>query len=153
MDKFVIKSPIGNLLVGVEGDMLVSIGFAKGSKGRTARSPFEREVAQQIKEYFQGKRKEFALPLKVLGTAFTQRVLKELWALDFGETISYSDLALRSGRPKASRAVARVMATNRLPIVLPCHRILEASGRLGGYGGGLRKKEYLLAHEGAFARS
>jgi len=146
--KFGLKTPVGRLAIEVEGETVIGVELS----GRCQRAPgtvFEKEVARQFKEYFLGKRKEFSLPLMVQGSSFCQDVLKELWALDFGEVISYQDLALRVRKPKAARAVARIMARNRLPILLPCHRIVQSTGALGGYGGGSRMKKALLQHEHA----
>lgn len=154
MNKFSVSTPFGSLIVETENDdSLIAIDFpSKKQRFRSARTPFEREVARQLQQYFSGKRKEFELPLVLKGTEFTQRVLQELWALEYGEVITYSDLALRVGRPKGARAVARVMAHNRLPIVLPCHRIVGRTASSGGYGGGLKLKKALLELEESGSR-
>ena len=83
-----------------------------------------------------------------MSRGFRADVLRALEQVDFGETVSYAELALRVGNPKASRAVGTAMATNPIPIVVPCHRVLRTGGHLGGYGGGLDAKRWLLAHEG-----
>jgi methylated-DNA-[protein]-cysteine S-methyltransferase len=109
------------------------------------------EARRELDEYFEGTRQAFDLALDWrLSRGFRRTVLEHLYAeVPFGETISYLELAERSGNRKASRAVGSAMATNPLPIVVPCHRVLRTGGALGGYGGGLDAKRHLLAHEGA----
>ena len=105
------------------------------------------EAKRQLGEYFDGKRREFDLPLGASGTEFQQRVWAELRRIPFGETISYRTLAERIGKPAASRAVGQANGRNRLPIVVPCHRGVSHDGKLGGYGGGLPTKQRLLDFE------
>lgn len=102
------------------------------------------EAKRQLGEYFDGKRQEFDLPLGAGGTEFQQRVWAELRRIPFGETISYGELAARIGNPSGSRAVGQANGANRLPIVVPCHRVIGHDGKLGGYGGGLAVKQALL---------
>lgn len=148
LETFLVSTPLGGLLCRMRDGLLEEIQFASnGSKVRGPKSRAEREVAQEIRAYFLRKRKGFEIPFLIRGTEFERRVLHELWHLDYGEKISYSDLALRVGAPKAVRAVACVMARNKLPLLLPCHRVVSSDGGLGGYSGGLRKKRYLLALE------
>ena len=101
----------------------------------------------QLDEYFAGARREFDLPLATAGTPFQESVWSELTNIPFGETISYAQLATCIGRPGASRAVGRANGENRLAILLPCHRVVAADGKLCGYGGGLWRKQWLLDHE------
>jgi methylated-DNA-[protein]-cysteine S-methyltransferase len=105
---------------------------------------------RQLDEYFEGKRQEFdlSLDLQVLAD-FNRRVLGELARVPYGEVVTYGQLAARAARPRAARAVGTVMNRNPLPIVLPCHRVIGANGKLVGYGGGLDRKEALLRLEGA----
>ena len=105
------------------------------------------EAKRQLGEYFDRKRREFDLPLCAGGTEFQQRVWAELRRIPFGETISYRTLAERIGKPAASRAVGQANGRNRLPIVVPCHRVISHDGKLGGYGGGLPTKQRLLDFE------
>ena len=105
------------------------------------------EAKRQLGEYFDRKRREFDLPLCADGTEFQQRVWAELRRIPFGETISYRTLAERIGKPAASRAVGQANGRNRLPIVVPCHRVISHDGKLGGYGGGLPTKQRLLDFE------
>jgi methylated-DNA-[protein]-cysteine S-methyltransferase len=107
-------------------------------------------VRRQLDEYFAGQRHEFDLPLDwALSRGFRRAVLDELAKVPYGQIVTYLDLAGRAGNPKASRAVGSAMATNPLPIVVPCHRVIRTDGSLGGYGGGLPMKQHLLALEGA----
>jgi len=106
-----------------------------------------REAKNQIGEFFAGKRKEFELPLKPEGSNFQLSVWKELTRIPFGKTITYGELAKRIGKPDAPRAVGLANGKNPISIIVPCHRVIGASGKLTGYGGGLDRKEWLLAHE------
>ena len=103
----------------------------------------------QLEEYFAGVRTGFDLPLLPDGSAFQQQVWARLRQIPYGATISYSELARRVGDPSAVRAVGGANARNPIPIVVPCHRVIGADGSLTGFGGGIERKRWLLAHEGA----
>ena len=109
------------------------------------------DVRRQLDEYFDGKRTTFSLQIDwQLSRGFRQMVLKTLFSqVHFGEVVSYHELATRVGNPKASRAVGSAMATNPVPIVVPCHRVLRTGGAIGNYGGGVEMKRQLLTHEGS----
>lgn len=102
------------------------------------------DAKRQLEQYFAGERREFDLPLTLEGTDFQRRVWAELRRIPFGETISYGELASRIGKPTASRAVGAANGRNRLPVVVPCHRVIGSDGRLTGFGGGLPAKQALL---------
>ncbi|KAB3532891.1 methylated-DNA--[protein]-cysteine S-methyltransferase [Alkaliphilus pronyensis] len=106
------------------------------------------QYINQLTEYFQGKRKEFTFPISLTGTAFQTKVWKELANIPYGKTASYRDIAERIDNPKAMRAVGMANNKNKLPIVIPCHRVIGVNNRLIGYGGGLHIKEELLKLEG-----
>jgi methylated-DNA-[protein]-cysteine S-methyltransferase len=106
-----------------------------------------RETARQLARYFAGELKEFDLPLDLRGTEFQKRVWCELRAIPYGETRAYGDIAKAIGAPKAVRAVGAANGQNPIPIVVPCHRVIGASGRLVGFGGGLEMKRLLLKLE------
>ena len=108
-------------------------------------------VRRQLDEYFAGRRTTFSLQIDwQLSHGFRQMVLKTLFSqVHFGEVVSYGELAQRVGHPRASRAVGTAMATNPVPIIVPCHRVLQAGGRIGNYGGGPEMKRELLIHEGS----
>ena len=107
------------------------------------------EAARQLDEYFQGKRRAFDLPLKLNGTEFQRAVWNALLEIPYGETRSYHDIAKRLNKPGAARAVGQANHRNPLWIIVPCHRVVQAGGGLGGYGGGLEVKRKLLELEGA----
>ena len=106
------------------------------------------EAERQLREYFDGKRTKFSLPLDLQGTEFQTKVWESLLGIPFGKTLSYSEIARRIGKPKASRAVGAAVGRNPIAIIVPCHRIIGASGQLTGFAGGLEIKEKLLKLEG-----
>ena len=158
----VVDSPIGELLVAASDRGLATISFdpdpedrleqlARIAGPRVLRSPRSVDAARrELDEYFQGHRKGFdvAVDLRALAP-FTVSVLEELARVPYGETTTYGDLARRVGHPRVARAVGTVMHHNRIPIVLPCHRVVGANGNLTGYAGGLHVKQTLLELEGA----
>ncbi|GAB3946363.1 methylated-DNA--[protein]-cysteine S-methyltransferase [Spirosoma harenae] len=111
-----------------------------------------RQAVDQLNEYFAGTRQTFDFPINPAGTTFQQTVWKALLDVPFGTTLSYLTLTRRIGDEKAIRAVAAANGKNPLWIVVPCHRIIGSDGSLTGYAGGLWRKQWLLEHEGAFAR-
>lgn len=146
-------TPVGLVRVGFprEGDSFVD-EVARSVSPRVAELPSRLdEVRRQLDEYFAGSRRTFDLEVDLrLSRGFRRTVLERLLAeIGYGQTLSYLELAERAGSPRASRAVGSAMATNPVPIVVPCHRVLRSGGQLGGYGGGLEVKRFLLAHEGA----
>jgi len=104
---------------------------------------------QQLMEYFGRTRTTFDLPLEPVGSTFQRRVWDALRVVPYGATVSYSELARRLGDPRATRAVGAANAKNPIPIIVPCHRVVGATGELTGFGGGLDRKRWLLEHEGA----
>ncbi len=158
----VVDSPIGDLFVAASDRGLAAISFdpnpeskleelARIGGPRVLRSSRSVDLARrELEEYFEGRRKSFDLSvdLRVL-PAFTVTVLEELARVPYGETTTYGDLARRVGHPRAARAVGTVMNRNRIPIVLPCHRVVGSTGDLTGYAGGLDVKQTLLELEGA----
>ncbi len=105
------------------------------------------QVAADLKKYFAGDLLEFDLPLKMLGTPFEKEVWGALKKIPYGKTCSYVDIAKAIEKPKASRAIGRANGVNQIAILIPCHRVINANGDLGGYGGGVAKKKWLLEHE------
>ncbi len=110
-------------------------------------NPHFDELDKQLKEYFNGQRKSFDLPLVTPGTQFQQNVWEQLQTIPYGKTRSYAEQAVAIGNPKAVRAVARANGDNRISIIIPCHRVIGSNGALTGYGGGLWRKKWLLEHE------
>ena len=102
----------------------------------------------ELNEYFKGERTHFSVPLDTQGTEFQQSVWRALMGVEFGKTKSYLDIAQAINNPKAVRAVGAANGKNPISIIVPCHRVIGASGKLTGYAGGLDRKEWLLKHEG-----
>ena len=102
------------------------------------------ELEKQLKEYFTKKRKEFSLPLALVGTSFQEEVWKVLQTIPYGEVRSYKEQATAVGNPKGVRAVANANGKNRISIVIPCHRVIGSNGKLTGYAGGIERKKYML---------
>ena len=153
----VVPSPVGELFLAATSRGLCRISYtvegqdeavARVFGARMLRSPLD-EVRRELDEYFEGRRREFDLPLDIRVAPFHEAVLHELARVPYGHTDTYGHLAALVGRPKAARAVGTVMNRNPIPIVLPCHRIVGANGSLTGYGGGLPAKRALLQLEGA----
>ena len=157
-----IGTPVGPMLAGATADAIVLCDFAGramiGAQLASVRrrigptvdgdSPLLDRLESQLSEYFAGMRREFDLPIDIPGSAFQERVWAELRRIPYGGTISYRDLADRVGAGAAYRAVGRANGSNRLAVIVPCHRVIAAGGGLGGYGGGLPAKRRLLDLEG-----
>lgn len=148
------ESPIGAMLLAADENGLRMISFAQGSRTQRRRpdwhtdtAPFT-ETIRQLRAYFEGKLKNFDVPLSLEGSEFQLRVWQNLRAIPYGETISYGQLACRIGNPKAARAVGLANGSNPIPIIIPCHRVIGSNGSLVGYGGGLPIKKALLLIEG-----
>jgi methylated-DNA-[protein]-cysteine S-methyltransferase len=156
----VIDSPVGDLHIAATTRGLCRISYrgddwedqlARTFGVRVLRAPLD-EVRRELDEYFEGRRREFDLPIDLRVAPFYEDVLRELARVPYGSTDTYGALARRAGRPKAARAVGTIMNRNPIPIVLPCHRIVGANGSLTGYAGGLDVKRRLLELEGASFR-
>ncbi|MBL51190.1 MAG: cysteine methyltransferase [Candidatus Marinimicrobia bacterium] len=115
---------------------------------KNKRSFILQNALNELKEYFEGEKKSFNVPLELEIPRFYKKVLLEVAKVPFGETVSYKEIAKRVGNEKACRAVGSANANNPIAVFIPCHRILASDGTLGGYGGGLDKKMILLRHEG-----
>lgn len=131
-------------ILAAEYDNLTTIfntGIKRGSNSHI------RNLKKQLKEYFRGKRKEFSLTLVIRGTEFQEEVWKELMKIPFGATSTYLEQARAIDKSGALRAVGHANASNRIAIIIPCHRVIGSDGTLVGYGGGLKRKKWLLEHE------
>jgi methylated-DNA-[protein]-cysteine S-methyltransferase len=152
----IIQSPVGDLKLVASDKGLVAILWEKDDPKRVRPSPLVndcnhpilRETERQLKEYFQGKRKSFSLKLDLSGTEFQREVWQALLKIPFGETRSYGQLARLLGNSRAMRAVGAANGKNPISIVVPCHRVIGASGKLIGFAGGLKIKALLLQLEG-----
>ena len=149
----VLETPIGELLLRGDGEALMALDFvdartlaATEADWRTDDAMFAQARAQ-LRAYFAGELKEFELELAPRGTDFQLRVWDAVRAIPYGETSTYGVLAHQLGRPTAFRAVGAANGRNPISIIIPCHRVLGSDGGLTGYGGGVQRKEWLLAHE------
>ncbi len=160
----ILDTPVGPLLLTAEDAGLTGVRFARNRGADAAPDPAWRPddgarggasavlaaAREQLGDYFAGRRRTFDLPLAPRGTPFQLRVWEALRALAWGETVSYAELARRAGSPGAARAIGAANGRNPIPVVVPCHRVIGADGTLTGFGGGVERKEWLLAHEGAW---
>ena len=143
-----IDTPLGELVL--EGDERGLTAVRLPNLPRPDLDPARRDpdalagALSQVEEYFAGRRREFDLPLAPAGGDFDLRVWRETSAIPYGETISYGALARAVGRPRGAREVGGAMARNRIPIIVPCHRVVGSDGALVGYAGGLERKRALL---------
>jgi len=144
------SSPIGDLTLVGDGEALAGLYMTDHRHqlpippgARRDASAFA-EARRQLGEYFGGERTRFILPLRMEGTEFQRAVWRALLDIEYGETVSYGELARRIGRPGASRAVGLANGRNPVSIVVPCHRVIGSSGSLTGYGGGMERKRFLL---------
>ena len=152
-----MPSPVGPLLLGASDDALVILEFDRGLPKAIAGQPIHWQeseektatVRQQVEEYFAGKRRDFDLNLDLRGTEFRKRCWEQLLKIPYGETCAYADIARAVGSPNGFRAVGQANHFNPIAIIVPCHRVLASSRFLGGYGGGLPVKAFLLRLEGA----
>ncbi|HSP48389.1 MAG TPA: methylated-DNA--[protein]-cysteine S-methyltransferase [Clostridiaceae bacterium] len=148
MDTIIINSPVGNLRLTANDLALTGLDFTDEQITGGTTNPVLTETVRQLEEYFNGTRRTFEIPLETTGTDFTRRVWDELKNIPYGEAISYKQLASNSGSPKAFRAVGMCNGKNKIAIIIPCHRVINADRGLGGFSGGLDKKRFLLRHEG-----
>ncbi len=154
-----VPTPIGLMLAGATEKGICLLDFADRRALRTELNNLKKllkaeimtgsnkhleELNKQLKEYFNGQRREFSVPLVLPGTSFQQNAWSCLQAIPYGTTRSYKEQAQMIGRPNAIRAVARANSENRISIIVPCHRVIGEDGKLTGYGGGLWRKQYLL---------
>jgi methylated-DNA-[protein]-cysteine S-methyltransferase len=142
----IYKTPIGNIVVSEKGLSVVKAELARKDasvKGHKE-TPFLKKVGIELKEYFEGKRKRFSFKIELEGTAFQKKVWKALLEIPYGQTRSYKDIARAVGNPKGARAVGGANNKNPLMIFVPCHRVINADGGLGGYACGIAAKKILL---------
>lgn len=157
-----LETPLGTVTLARQGTDLAGLWFAGQKYDRQpycqddscvwTDDPADKQLgamAEQLGGYFSGKRLQFSLPVRPVGTDFQQKVWQALQEIDCGATISYGQLATRLGKPAAVRAVAAAIGRNPVSIVIPCHRVVGADGKLTGYAGGIERKQALLAHEAA----
>ena len=149
---FIVKSGIKDLMLVADDSALIGLYFMgcdhipAASKDwiHDARHPVLRQAATQLREYFEGKRDHFTIPLRLAGTDFQQKVWREIARIPYGETIAYGELAERAGAPRAIRAAGTSTGRNPVAIIIPCHRVVGKNGGMGGFAGGLERKRFLL---------
>lgn len=155
LKKMIVKSPIGELTLVGSASALVALHLPESDdpplEAPAGKTPLLTRVADQLREYFAGERREFDVELAAKGTPFQQIVWTALLNIPYGGLSSYGDVARAIGRPAASRAVGAANGRNPIAIIVPCHRVIGSTGQLTGYGGGLPTKKWLLAHEQKFA--
>lgn len=143
----VVETSVGEITLCADETGICAVKFGAQSE-RTDDSPLLDHAQRELEEYFAGRRRAFSVPLSIHGTPFQEKVWRALTEIPYGETISYGELARRIGNEKACRAVGMANHVNPIPIIIPCHRVVGANGRLTGYGGGLEIKRILLETEG-----
>jgi methylated-DNA-[protein]-cysteine S-methyltransferase len=156
-------SPVGELLVAVTPRGLIRLAYNAEEEADTVLDELARrvsprvveapsaldEVRRELDEYFAGRRKAFDMPVDWrLHDGFGRRVLRATARIPFGEVLTYGQIAAKAGSPRGSRAAGNALGSNRIPIVVPCHRVVRSGGKIGGYTGGIERKEYLLELEG-----
>jgi len=150
-----MDSPVGQLLLASDGRSLTGL-YLQGQKYfptltetwcEATQSDLLAQTQKQLAEYFAHQRQSFDVPLTFQGTPFQKQVWQQLLHIPFGTTLSYGELAQRMGQPNAVRAVGAANGRNAISIIVPCHRVIAASGKLTGYAGGLERKQWLLHHE------
>lgn len=162
----IIRSPLGPLVTGVIANEVCFLEFDDPDRLETqwlmlqrlfncpvlpGEQPLHHTVREQLDQYFSGDRQVFSLPLAYPGSDFQQRVWRSLLQIPYGSTRSYEEISRQIGAPRAVRAVGTANGRNRLAILIPCHRVVNKDGKLGGYGGGLWRKQWLLDLEQRFA--
>jgi methylated-DNA-[protein]-cysteine S-methyltransferase len=152
------ESPIGALEIVAVDEGITAVNFVSKGRGRrpdraaAGRAGVLETCLNQLEEYFQGRRTSFSLPLRLKGTPFQKKVWEALLRIPYGRTTTYGAIATALGNRSATRAVGGANHRNPVSIIVPCHRVVGSDGRLTGYGGGLWRKEWLLAHEHEYAR-
>lgn len=153
----ILASPLGSLLLAGDEEGLRYLAFERGrypvkpasNWNRDDRFALFSQAERELRSYFAGRLRSFCVPLAPVGTPFQRRVWKALLRIPYGQTLSYTELARRAGRPRAVRATGAANARNPISILIPCHRVVGRNGSLTGYGGGLDAKRRLLQLEGA----
>lgn len=152
MEKTFIASPIGNLKIVANGDKIIEISFCDNCEqmeiSNNKRSEILTHCADEISAYFRGEISKFSVKFKIEGSDFEKSVYEALLKIPYGEVLTYKQLATKINRPKAYRAVGNANAKNKIPIIIPCHRVVASNG-IGGYSGGLWRKNRLLKLEKA----
>lgn len=153
----ILQSDIGELMLVTDGSALTGLYFADSGHlpaecklwAKNDQQPILQMTARQLEEYFAGKLTRFSIPLRLKGTRFQEKIWQEIARIPYGQTITYSELAGRAGIPQSIRAAGTATGRNPISIIVPCHRVVGKNGDLCGFAGGLERKRFLLALEGA----
>ena len=147
MEKSYYKSPIGILEIVCEDNKLITLKINKNKQAENNDSDLIKNIKSQLDEYFSGKRKNFDIRINPQGTVFQQKVWYELQKIPYGQTMSYSDIAIKTGNINAQRAVGSACNKNPIMIIIPCHRVISKNGTIGGFAYGDFVKHKLLKIE------
>ena len=147
MNYTVFDSPVGKIKIIEEDNKVVEIRFVKDEKNYNPKTEVLKLAKKELEEYFCGKRKNFTFPFKVNGSEFALKVYKALMEIPYGEICSYKDIARKIGNENSQRAVGGANNRNKLPIIIPCHRVIGSDGKLIGYAGEIEIKQKLLELE------
>lgn len=142
-----IDTPLGPMIAEADEEALYRLEFGESTTLEFGRTPPIDSVEKELRLYFAGKLSAFQTPIKTIGSPFQKRVWEALQKIPFGKTCSYAEIAQAIQNPLAVRAVGSANGCNPLAIIIPCHRVIRASGELGGYASGIEKKNWLLSHE------
>ncbi len=143
-----VNSPVGILKISGDDEAITALDFQEAIPAEEYdASNVMKDFAQQLEEYFTGKRTAFSIPFKLEGTDFQKRIWQQVYDIPFGKTVSYLDLSIAAGDRNLIRAVGGANGANKLPILIPCHRVIGTNGKLTGYAGGLWRKKWLLDFE------
>lgn len=140
----IIETPLGPMRAAADEKALYILEFYEGQKVEIGETAPLKQIEKELELYFQGKLQEFKTPLALKGTHFQKQVWEELRKIPYGQTISYKELAIAVGNPLGCRAVAQANGSNKHAVIIPCHRVINHNGGIGGYGGGLDRKKWLL---------
>jgi methylated-DNA-[protein]-cysteine S-methyltransferase len=143
------ESPVGHINLTADGETIIELSMTTTPGPNHGSAKVLKEAQKQLTEYFKGKRKDFNFKHEARGTKFQQSVWNEIARIPFGQVISYADIAREIGKPQASRAVGGAVGSNPIPLIIGCHRVLGASGKITGYSGGegIPTKRWLLKLE------
>jgi len=141
------ESPIGLIMIEAKDETIAGVSFVESAKIPENITPILQLAKKQMVEYFEGKRKEFDLPIVLVGTDFEMKVWKALTEIGYGKATTYKDIAQNIGHEKAYRAIGGTNHKNKLAIVVPCHRVIGSNGKMTGYAAGIWRKTWLIDHE------
>lgn len=147
------RSPLGNILLTLCSNSITSLKFNDNSVTENKSDTLSNKILLQLEEYFKGSRTKFDLPLNLCSSDFNLKVWKELLKIPFGETASYKEISIQIGDINSARAVGNACGLNPIPLIIPCHRVILSSGKLGGFSAGIEIKRRLLNFEKKIALS